>query len=122
MLQKTDLHKQVEDLTQKLAASSPLLTALGDETRQHLILEMLKIGKFGGLRVGEITEHTNLSRPAVSHHLQILKNVGIVKMRREGTKNYYYFNPQMQAFDQLINTMQQAEAILQQLPDRSGEQ
>lgn len=122
MLQKTDLHKQVEDLTQKLAACSPLLTALGDETRQHLILEMLKIGKFGGLRVGEITEHTNLSRPAVSHHLQILKNAGIVKMRREGTKNYYYFNPQMQAFDQLINTMQQAEAIMQQLPDRSGEQ
>lgn len=116
-----DLHKQVAYLTDSLAACSPLLTAMGDETRQHLIMEMLKIGKFGGLRVGEITERTNLSRPAVSHHLQILKNAGIVKMRREGTKNYYYFNPQMQAFDQLINTMQLAKAILQQLPDRSGE-
>lgn len=116
-----DLRKQVEELTNSLAACSPLLTAMGDETRQHLILEMLKIGKFGGLRVGEITERTNLSRPAVSHHLQILKNTGIVKMRREGTKNYYYFDPQMPAFDQLISTMQLAKAILQQLPDRSGE-
>ena len=29
------------------------------------------------------------TRPSVSHHLQILKNSGIVSMRKEGTKNYY---------------------------------
>lgn len=116
-----DLHQQVATLTANLAACSPLLTAMGDETRQHLIIEMLKIGKFGGLRVGEITERTNLSRPAVSHHLQILKNAGVVNVRKEGTKNYYYFDPAQQGFDLLIHTMQQAKAILQQMPDRSGE-
>lgn len=116
-----DLHKQVADLADSFAKCSPMLAAMGDETRLHLILEMLKIGKFGGLRVGEITERTRLSRPAVSHHLQILKNAGIVKVRKEGTKNYYYFDPEMQAFDRLINTMQQAKAILGQMPDRSGD-
>ena len=33
-----------------------------------------------------------MTRPSVSHHLQILKASGIVAMRREGTKNYYYLS------------------------------
>ena len=45
-----------------------------------------------GIRVGEIAEKTHLTRPSVSHHLQILKEAGIVAMRREGTKNYYYLS------------------------------
>ncbi|MEG6523627.1 ArsR/SmtB family transcription factor [Desulfotomaculum sp. 1211_IL3151] len=40
------------------------------------------------MRVGEIKAKTHLSRPAVSHHLKILKDIGIVKMREEGTKNF----------------------------------
>lgn len=35
---------------------------------------------------------THLSRPAVSHHLKILKEAEIVNLRREGTKNYYYLD------------------------------
>ena len=38
----------------------------------------------------EITEQTSLSRPAVSHHLKILKNAGLISIRRDGTRNYYY--------------------------------
>ena len=45
-----------------------------------------------GIRVGEIAEKTHLTRPSVSHHLQILKEAGIVAMRRVGTKNYYYLS------------------------------
>ena len=33
---------------------------------------------------------TSLSRPAISHHLKILKEAGIVDIRQEGTANYYY--------------------------------
>ena len=50
------------------------------------------MGECNGVRVGAITEKTNLSRPAVSHHLQIRKDAGLISMRREGTKNYYYFD------------------------------
>ena len=67
------------------------LIAIGDETRQGIILALLE-SDCNGIRVGEITKKTHLSRPAVSHHLQILKKAGIVNMRREGTKNYYYMD------------------------------
>ena len=63
-------------------------TAIGDETRQ-LILLVLLASDLSGILVGEIAEKAHLTRPSVSHHLQILKNSGIVSMRKEGTKNYY---------------------------------
>lgn len=66
-------------------------TAIGDETRQLILLVLLE-SDCSGIRVGEIAEKTHLTRPSVSHHLQILKESGIVAMRREGTKNYYYLS------------------------------
>lgn len=116
-----DKHKQVAVLADYFASCTNILTALGDETRQHLILEMMRYGDCNGVRVCDITEKTNLSRPAVSHHLQILKNAGIVKMRKEGTKNYYYFDPEMESFEKLITVLQLAMDISGSLPDRSGE-
>lgn len=116
-----EIHKQISDLANDFASCSNVLTAIGDETRQHLILEMLKIGDCTGVRVGKIAEKTNLSRPAVSHHLQIMKNAGIVKVRKEGTKNYYYFDPEMASFEKLISVLQTAMQISKALPDRSGE-
>lgn len=66
-------------------------TAIGDETRQLILLVLLG-SDLSGIRVGEIAEKTHLTRPSVSHHLQILKEAGIVAMRRVGTKNYYYIS------------------------------
>ena len=63
-------------------------TALGDETRQLILLKLLE-SDLSGIRVGEIAKKTHLTRPSVSHHLQILKESGIVTMRKDGTKNYY---------------------------------
>ena len=77
------------------------LIALGDENRQHLILTMMQMGKCEGVRVGEITAKTNLSRPAAHHHIKVLKDVGLIKMRREGTKNYYYFDADTEAMMRL---------------------
>ena len=95
-------NEKIFTLAENFSASAKILTAIGDETRQHLILEMMKMGNCMGVRVGDITKKTNLSRPAVSHHLQIMKDAGIVKVRKEGTKNYYYFDPEMEAFEQLV--------------------
>ena len=82
-----DLTKEIEDLAVSFEACHKTLSAMGDETRQHIILEMMRMD-YRGSRVPDITERTNLSRPAVSHHLQILKAAGIVKMRKEGTMTY----------------------------------
>ena len=79
----------------------PLFIALGDEIRLTIIEALTDsayrssgtspedIGQCG-LNVRQITERTSLSRPAVSHHLKILKEAGLVSLRREGTCNYYF--------------------------------
>ena len=66
-------------------------TAIGDETRQLILLVLLE-SNLSGIRVGEIAQKAHLTRPTVSHHLQILKEARIVAMRKEGTKNYYYLS------------------------------
>lgn len=112
--------EEIRRLAEEFERCQKVLLALGDENRQHLILEMMRMEDCGGVRVGEITEKTHLSRPAVSHHIQILKDAGILKRRREGTKNYYYFDADLAAMNRLIHMLEHARDIMEQLPDRSG--
>ena len=66
------------------------MTALGDETRRT-IFELLA----GRPRaVGEIAEHVPVSRPAVSQHLKVLKDAGLVVDRPAGTRRIYQVNPE----------------------------
>ena len=61
------------------------MDALGDGTRR-LILERLR----GGPRaVGELAAGLPVSRPAVSQHLRVLKEAGLVTDRRNGTRRLY---------------------------------
>ena len=113
--------REVDKVAADFVDCRKVLTAIGDETRQHIILEMLKMSDCSGVRVGEITEKTNLSRPAVSHHLQIMKDAGIIKCRQEGTKNYYYFDPDMKMLKQVDEALQLIIMITKLLPDRSRE-
>ncbi len=117
----SDHSKDINRLAEEFEGCRRILLALGDENRQHLILEMMRMEHCGGVRVGTITEKTNLSRPAVSHHIQILKDAGILKMRREGTKNYYYFDADTEAMDKLLGMLSHAKEIMERLPDRSGD-
>ncbi len=112
-----NIEEEILQLSQDLTKSKKVLVALGDETRQYLILEMMKIRNCHGARVMEITERTNLSRPAVSHHLQILKEAGIINVRHEGTKNYYYFDRDQTSLQQLIDTLTKAKEITSMLPN-----
>ena len=113
--------ENIKELAEEFKACQKTLLALGDENRQHLILEMIQMDQCSGVRVGTITEKTHLSRPAVSHHLKILKDAGLIKMRREGTKNYYYFDADTQAMDRLLKMLTHAKEIMEFLPDRSEE-
>ncbi|MDQ0185239.1 metalloregulator ArsR/SmtB family transcription factor [Cytobacillus sp. FSL R5-0569] len=88
MNKQVQLNKIKEDFIQ----SQKVLSAIGDETRQSILLVLMGTDCETGMRVGEITNQTHLSRPAVSHHLKILREVGIILMRKEGTKNFYYIN------------------------------
>lgn len=78
-----DLKTQFSELTE-------FLQALGNTNRQDIIMVLLDNVSCDGLRVEEIASRINLSRPATSHHLKILKSVNMVDFKREGTKNHYY--------------------------------
>lgn len=114
--------EKIEKLSDELYQSRKLLTTLGDESRLHLILSMMKMGGCGGARALEIAKNTSLSRPAVSHHLQIMKDAGLIKTRKEGTKIFYYFDPDMKSMNTLIDALTLAVEVTQALPDRSGEE
>jgi DNA-binding transcriptional ArsR family regulator len=61
------------------------LEILGDPTRQALV-ERLRTGP---LPVGELAAGLPVSRPAVSKHLRLMKEAGVVRMTEEGTRNLY---------------------------------
>jgi DNA-binding transcriptional ArsR family regulator len=67
--------------------AQPLLSALGDERRQELVILMLNAGT--ALSVGEIAAQMNLSQPAISHHLKILRGAGLFSVQRVGTSRLY---------------------------------
>lgn len=89
----------------------PILSVLGDTTRQSIILCLLENIKSGGMRVGELTQEIHISRTALSHHLKVLKNAGVIGLREEGTKNYYYLNYQSSHLTALIRLFRKIEDI-----------
>ena len=66
-----------------------LLDALGDPTRRQ-IFEALRRGPQS---VGELAGGLPVSRPAVSQHLRVLKNAGLVVDRKDGTRRVYRVDP-----------------------------
>lgn len=83
---------QVQKLQTMFETCSPCISALGDETRQAILLTLVNAG-CTGMRVGDIAKGTHLSQPAVSHHLKILCDAGVLTVRKERTMNFYRINP-----------------------------
>ncbi|WP_042161219.1 ArsR/SmtB family transcription factor [Paenibacillus gorillae] len=79
-------------ITHDFKRNQDVLAAIGNETRQSILIALAQGAQSLGMRVGEIERLTHLSRPAISHHLRVLKDAGIVSVHREGTKNYYRLN------------------------------
>jgi DNA-binding transcriptional ArsR family regulator len=65
------------------------LAALADPTRRR-VFERLRSGPHA---VGEVARGLPVSRPAVSQHLKVLKEAGLVADRPEGTRRVYYIDP-----------------------------
>lgn len=79
--------EQNEHIAQQFKDFIPLLEALKDENRQAII--WLLAEHKSGLNVNMIAEQINLSRPAISHHLKVLKQSGFVDYEKRSVENYY---------------------------------
>jgi DNA-binding transcriptional ArsR family regulator len=66
------------------------MTALGDPTRRAIFERLAD----GPRPVGELAEELPVSRPAVSQHLKVLKQAGLVVDHRLGTRRLYQVDPQ----------------------------
>jgi ArsR family transcriptional regulator, arsenate/arsenite/antimonite-responsive transcriptional repressor len=62
--------------------------ALNDETRRQIV-ELLKKGD---MTAGDIADHFDISKPSISHHLDLLKQADIVTSVKEGQFIYYSLN------------------------------
>jgi ArsR family transcriptional regulator len=65
-----------------------LFKALNDPTRR----EILEILKDGDLTAGEIADKFNISKPSISHHLDLLKQAELVGAVKEGQFIFYSLN------------------------------
>lgn len=110
------MNQRKTSFLQKFNDCRPVLSAIGDVNRQLIIRVLIENYGKGGLRVGEIQKNTNISRTAVSHHLKILKESGIINMRREGTKNYYYLDSTSSSLQLVSDFWQEAVEIMRQCP------
>lgn len=101
-------------------AYASAMDALGDPTRRR-IFELLQTGPQA---VGELAAELPVSRPAVSQHLRVLKEAGLVSERPEGTRRIYRLDPQ--GLDELRayfdRFWERALASFEAAVDRNGEE
>ena len=72
-----------------MANASLALTALADPTRREIFERLARSPS----AVGELASELPVSRPAVSQHLKVLKDAGLVVHRTHGTRNVYEIDP-----------------------------
>ena len=65
-----------------------IFKALNDETRRE-ILDLLKVKD---LSAGEIADYFNISKPSISHHLDILKRADLISSEKKGQFVIYSLN------------------------------
>ena len=87
-------------------ACGPIFAALGDPFRQDIIIHLAAAER---LNVNAITALVPLSRPAISHHLKVLRQAGLVTLERVSRENFYSLTlePGLAALRHLV---EQAEA------------
>jgi DNA-binding transcriptional ArsR family regulator len=71
-------------------AADALFRTLGDPTRRAIFERLIREGE---LTVRVLTDQSGVSQPAVSKHLGVLKQAGLVRDRRDGRQTHYRADP-----------------------------
>ena len=74
-----------------LSECIPIFTMLQDESRQQILMLLFDKRE---MTVSELTENLELSRPAVSHHMKLLLDAGLVSVKKNGKERIYSLNLQ----------------------------
>jgi DNA-binding transcriptional ArsR family regulator len=66
--------------------TAPIFAALGDETRLGLVA---RLASEDGLSITQLTERTSVTRQAVTRHLEVLEDAGLVRGTRRGREHLW---------------------------------
>ena len=83
-----------KDETERTARFADMLAAMGTEPRLRIV-RLLLAAHPAGLVVGDIATELEIANSTLSHHLERLRNEGLVKVRREGTFLWYSANTEV---------------------------
>lgn len=92
---------------------SPFFLALGDQYRQHLLVQLALHPD--GLTMADLAGKRRLSKPAISYHLKVLKDCGMVTTKKNGTIVTYYLN-----FDDVFSQIQELVSTVQKVKEAVG--
>src|SRR6266700_6622184 len=85
--------------TGRQMSAEAALKALAEPRRQQI----LRLVRATPRSVGEIAEQVDITQQAVSQHLQVLKDAGLVAVRQDGTRRLYVIRPEgLQSLDQFL--------------------
>jgi len=84
-------HKRRSLAAVKRRARAPIFAALGDETRLALVAKLCRRRPYS---ISQLTHGSKLTRQAITKHLRVLENAGIVHSVRSGRESLYEFDPQ----------------------------
>jgi ArsR family transcriptional regulator, zinc-responsive transcriptional repressor len=87
--------------TRTIQRAANLLKHLSDSTR----LQVVSLLSEGERHVGGLCDEFDLSQPAVSHHLALLRHGGIVDRRRQGKNNFYSLTDTGYRLSEIVKSM-----------------
>ncbi len=99
--------EEIRNTLKTFNACVPFFIAMSDEYRQKLIMDIAEAGS-EGINVTNLSAKSNLSRPAISHHLKVLKDADLIKPLKVGTQIFYQLNlaENFKTVSSLINSME----------------
>ncbi|WP_020620748.1 ArsR/SmtB family transcription factor [Paenibacillus daejeonensis] len=104
------LLEKKQALISEIKQSTDVFKALADPVRQDLLMKFMLAKR---LNIAEVVEQSSLSRPAISHHLRIMKQAGILTSVKERTEVYYNLAMGDSVVAQLKTIVRLAESILE---------
>ncbi|SFI81730.1 DNA-binding transcriptional regulator, ArsR family [Treponema bryantii] len=115
MIDKAEIRKTLKTFN----LCVPFFIAMSDEYRQQLIMDIAEAGS-EGINVSNLSAKSKLSRPAISHHLKVLKEAGLIVPLKIGTQIFYQLNlkENFKTISELIKSM---EKILETIDDKKKE-
>lgn len=83
-------HKRRSRVAVKRQARAPVFAALGDEMRLALVTKLCRRQPYS---ISQLTHGSKLTRQAVTKHLRVLENAGLVSSTRSGRETRFTFRP-----------------------------